>query len=252
MVAGQTATFTAAATGTPTPTVQWQVSPTAARPSPTSPARPPPPFVHGRARPTGNRYRAVFTNTWAAHDVQGDADGVDRAGDHTAAGDSTVLAGQSASFTAAATGTPADRAVAGLHERRHQLHQHLRRHLHHRSFTTAQAESGNKYRAVFTNAGGNTTSAAATLTVVTPPSISQQPTDRQRAPGRRQRSARLPGHADPDRAVAGVNRRRQHLHQHRRRHFDDPVVHGDARPDRQQYRAVFTNIAAQRPQARRR
>ena len=40
------------------------------------------------------------------------------------------------------------------------------------TFTAASADNGNKYRAVFTNAGGSATSTAATLTVNTAPTIS--------------------------------------------------------------------------------
>ena len=65
MTAGQTATFTAAASGNPTPTVQWQVSTDGgvdlqrhhrARPAPPTASRP-------TAAQNGDEYQAVFTNS---------------------------------------------------------------------------------------------------------------------------------------------------------------------------------------------
>ncbi len=43
------------------------------------------------------------------------------------------------------------------------------------SFRVTQGDSGNAYRAVFTNSAGSATSAAAVLTVSTPPSVTSQP-----------------------------------------------------------------------------
>ena len=81
----------------------------------------------------------------------------------------TVLAGQSASFNAAATGTPAPTVqwqistnggssfadVAGATATTY-------------IFTAAAGQSGNEYRAVFTNSAGSATTSAATLTIDSP------------------------------------------------------------------------------------
>jgi CSLREA domain-containing protein len=45
------------------------------------------------------------------------------------------------------------------------------------TFTATLAANGNKYRAVFTNAGGSDTTTAATLTVISAPTITQNPTN---------------------------------------------------------------------------
>lgn len=91
----------------------------------------------------------------------------------------TVTAGQAASFTAATTGSPAPSVqwqvssnggasftnIAGATSTTY-------------SFTTTTSQSGNQYRAVFTNSVGSATTGAATLTVnaaVTAPSITTQP-----------------------------------------------------------------------------
>src|SRR5437773_821398 len=86
----------------------------------------------------------------------------------------TVTAGQTASFTAAATGSPTP-AVQWLVSTNSgatfsNISGATATTL---SFTTALSQSGNQYRAVFTNRAGTATTTAATLTVnATPPSPS--------------------------------------------------------------------------------
>src|SRR2546426_10984163 len=87
----------------------------------------------------------------------------------------TVTAGQTATFTAAATGSPTPTVqwqvsvdgganfsnVSGAGATSTTL-----------SFTTALSQNGYRYRAVFTNSAGTATTTAATLTVKTaPPTI---------------------------------------------------------------------------------
>jgi len=85
----------------------------------------------------------------------------------TQPGNQTVTAGQTATFTAAATGSPTPTVqwqvstgggafsnVSGATSTSTTL-----------SFTTALSQNGNQYRAVFTNAAGPATTTAATLTV---------------------------------------------------------------------------------------
>ncbi len=88
---------------------------------------------------------------------------------------STVCAGSTASFTAAASGTPAPTVqwqvnsgggfgnIGGATGTTY-------------SFTTSAGQSGNEYRAVFANSEGSATSTAATLTVNQAPSITTHPT----------------------------------------------------------------------------
>src|SRR5258707_8821267 len=92
----------------------------------------------------------------------------------------TVTAGQTATFTAAATGSPTPTVqwqvstdggvtfnnVSGATSTT-------------LSFTTALSQNGNQYQAVFTNSAGTATTTAATLTVnpATPPAITTQPTN---------------------------------------------------------------------------
>lgn len=88
----------------------------------------------------------------------------------------TVLVGQSATFSAAATGSPTAQwqistnggstwnAIAGATSDSYAI------------ASATLAENGDEFRVVFTNAGGEATSHAAKLTVEAPPAITSQPT----------------------------------------------------------------------------
>jgi hypothetical protein len=140
--AGQTATFTAAATGIPTPTVQWQFS------------------TDGGA--TFNNVAGATTTTAATLTVN-------FAPTVTLNPTSqSVAAGSTASFTAATSGNPTPTVqwqqstdggatflnIAGATATT-------------LSFTASTGQNGNQYRAVFTNSVGSATTTAATLTVST-------------------------------------------------------------------------------------
>lgn len=178
VIAGTSASFTASAAGTPAPTVRWQRSTNGGAsyadvPGATSPTY----SFTASAADYGNRYRAVFTN---AAGVATSTVAVLTV--HTVPtvlsppSDVTVLAGQSASFTASAEGTPVPTVrwqrstdggtsftdIPGATSVTY-------------SFTTAVADHGNRYRAVFTNAAGVTTSTSALLTVQTVPAMTVQP-----------------------------------------------------------------------------
>ena len=185
---GSGATFTAAATGTPAPTVQWQLSidggfvfnnVVGATSSSYT-------LVASSVLQSGWQYRAVFTNsagsvTTSAATLTVTAAPVAPA-ITTQPSNATVTAGASATFTAAATGTPAPTvqwqisndgglsfsAIAGATSPTY-------------TFATASVlESGRQYRAVFSNSAGSATSNAATLTVTAPtsaPAITAQPLD---------------------------------------------------------------------------
>jgi hypothetical protein len=186
VVAGNTAVFTAGATGTPTPTVQWYVS-TDGGATYTS--------IAGATSTTltvantttamnNNLYRAVFTNSVGTATTNSALLHVTSATvaptvtlnpvDHTATAGDTVL------FTAAATGTPTPTvqwqvsanggttftSVPGATSNTLTL----------TDVTTAM--SGEQYRAVFTNSAGTATTTAALLTVnaaTVAPTITLQP-----------------------------------------------------------------------------
>ena len=93
--------------------------------------------------------------------------------------DLTILAGQTATFTAAASGTPTPTVQWQVSTNGGSTFTNVSGATSTTlSFTALPAQSGNKYRAVFTNTGGNTTSSAATLTVNAPPAVTQQPSNR--------------------------------------------------------------------------
>jgi len=167
---GQNALFEATASGFPTPTVQWELStdggstwtPVAGATSDQLT------ITNAQASEDGDRYRAVFENVAGRATSAAATLSVHKAPAVTQqpAG-ITVEVGQSAVFEASASGFPTPTVqwelstnagstwtpVAGATS--DQL-----------TITNAQAsESGDEYRAVFTNAAGKATSTAATLTV---------------------------------------------------------------------------------------
>ena len=174
VTAGSTASFSASATGTPTPTVQWQVS----LDNGTTWNN-----VTGATTATYNftttasennwQFRAVFTNvvgtatTNAVNLSVGTAPVVS-----TQPTNITVISGATASFTAKASGTPTPAVqwqvsvnngstwtnVTGATSSTY-------------SFTTSATDNAKQYRAVFTNSVGSVTTAPAVLSV-TPSSIS--------------------------------------------------------------------------------
>ena len=176
--AGQTATFTAAGAGNPTPEVQWQVSTDGGLTfSPIIGANTPTLSVVAAAGDDGNVYRAVFANsigsvtsstaTLSVYTVPVVT---------TEPTDVLVDQGQTATFTAAASGNPAPTVqwqvstdsgvtfndIAGATGDSY-------------SFTTGAGQSGTEYQAVFTNVAGVTTTTAATLTLDTLPVVGSDP-----------------------------------------------------------------------------
>jgi immunoglobulin I-set domain protein len=176
--AGQTATFTAAATGTPTPTVQWQVSTDGGSTfNPVAGATTTTLSFTTTAGQNGNKYRAVFTNTSGSATTSAATLTVNFAPTITTNPvNQSVTTGSTANFTAAANGNPAPTVqwqvsidggatfnnVAGA----------ITTTL---SFTTSAGQNGNQYRAVFTNSVGSATTTAATLTVTGSPIVTLNP-----------------------------------------------------------------------------
>ena len=173
MTAGQTATFTAAASGNPTPTVQWQSAPSGSSTftnisGATSTTLT---VASTTAAQNGNQYRAVFTNSVGSATTSTATLTVQFAPTVTTnPATSTVTGGDGHVHGGGLGQSDADGAVAGVHGRRDDVHERLGGDLDHadgRLRTTAQ--SGNQYRAVFTNSIGTATSTAATLTVTAAP-----------------------------------------------------------------------------------
>ncbi len=183
VTAGQTATFTAAATGSPTPTVQWQVSTNngasfSILPGATSATLS---FTTALSQ-NGYQYQAVFTNSAGMATTTAATLTVNSPTPPTITtqpANQTVNAGQTATFTAAATGSPTPTVqwqvstdgganfsnVSGAGATSTTL-----------SFTTALSQNGYQYQAVFTNSAGMATTTAATLTVNSvAPTITTQP-----------------------------------------------------------------------------
>ena len=186
--AGQSATFTAAATGNPTPTVQWQVSANNGASfsniagATTATLR----FSSVTSSQNGYQYRAVFTNSIGSATTATATLTVQFAPQVTTNPTSkTVAAGQSATFTAAASGNTRPTVqwqvstdggatysnIAGATSTSLAVN------------GTTAGQNGYKYRAVFTNGLGSSTTTAATLTIQVAPAITTNPTSQSVAAG---------------------------------------------------------------------
>jgi hypothetical protein len=161
---GGTATFTAAASGFPTPTVQWQVStggPFTDIPGATNTTL----MFTATTADNGKQYRAVFTNAGGQATTTAATLTVNTAPVVTTNPvNATVCEGATATFTAAASGSPAPSVqwqvssggpftdIPGATSTTLM-------------FTATIADNGKQYRAVFTNSCSTATTTAATLTV---------------------------------------------------------------------------------------
>ena len=188
VTAGQQATFTAAATGTPTPTVIWQVSTNggghyddiAWATSTTL-------TFTTVASHNGYLFRARFTNS-AGTATTTVATLTVTAGPSAPVitqnpSNLTVTAGQQATFTAAASGTPTPTVIWQVSTNGGASYNNIDWATSTTlSFTTISSHNGYLFRAVFTNANGSATTTAATLTVnpggPVAPSVTQNPSNR--------------------------------------------------------------------------
>ncbi len=174
VTAGQTATFTAAASGTPAPTVQWQVSTNgtsftnivgATSTSYTTPAT--------STSMNGYRYRAVFTNSAGSATSNAATLTVNAATTApsvtTNPSNQTVMAPAAASFESTATGTPMPTVQWQVSANGGSTWSNIAGATStvYTTGPTTTAMNGNQYRAVFTNSAGSVNSSAATLTVTT-------------------------------------------------------------------------------------
>jgi len=180
VVSGNSVTFSASASGSPTPTVQWQVSTNGSHYSNIAGATSTTYTISAvTASQNGYRYRAVFTNSVGSATTASATLTVQYAPTVTTNPRSTTVnAGQTATLTAAAGGnlTPTVQwqvstnggstfaNISGATSTTLTL-----------SGTTA-SQNGYVYRAVFTNSVGTATTANATLTVRYAPTVSLSPT----------------------------------------------------------------------------
>jgi uncharacterized repeat protein (TIGR03803 family) len=182
VTAGQTATFTAAASGDPTPMVQWQVSTDGGINFSD---------ISGATSTTltlnnvlfaqnGDDYRAIFTNSVGTATTS-DATLIVQTAPAVTTNPSkqAVIAGQPATFTAAANGNPTPTVqwqvssdsgrtftdISGATSTSLKLSNAL--------FSL----NGDEYRAVFSNSVGAATTSAATLIVQTLPAVTTEPSD---------------------------------------------------------------------------
>jgi alpha-tubulin suppressor-like RCC1 family protein/formiminotetrahydrofolate cyclodeaminase len=178
---GQAATFEAAASGFPAPTVQWELSTDGggswnAIAGATSNTLT---IASAKLSENGNQYRAVFTNAAAKATSNAALLTVHVPPTVTQNPTSkTVEAGESVSFEAAATGSPAPTVQWEVSTNGGGSWSQI-------SGATATtltiaktqlSEDGHQFRAVFANAGGQATSSTATLNVHQAPSVTKQPT----------------------------------------------------------------------------
>ena len=181
--AGQTATFTAAASGNPTPTVQWQVSTNGGQtfvdvPGAISTTL----SFTTTAAQNGSEYRAVFTNAAGTATTLAATLTVDYAPAVTSnPSNLTVNAGETATFTAAASdGYPTPTTVYWQvsNDGGHTFNPVPGAAGTTLSFSATAAQNGNEYEAVFSNTTGlSATTTAATLTVNYAPTVTSNPSN---------------------------------------------------------------------------
>jgi autotransporter passenger strand-loop-strand repeat protein len=167
VAAGDPVTFTAAASGTPAPTVQWQVSAAGGPFTDLAGATSTTLSFASSASQDGNQYRAVFTNSAGSATTSAATLTVTSPLAApvitTNPTSQTVAIGSTVTFTSSATGSPTPTVqwqvstggaftdIPGATSPTY-------------SFTATASQSGNEYQAVFTNSAGSATTTAATLT----------------------------------------------------------------------------------------
>lgn len=168
---GSTVTFTAAASGSPSPTVQWQVSTNGITfsniPGTTSTTL----SFTALTGLNGYEYRAVFTNTLGSVTTNPTTLTVDFAPTiGTQPNNQTVAAGNSVSFTATATGNPSPTVQWQLSTDGGTTFSNIAGATATTlSFTASADLSGNEYQAVFTNSVGSVQSMRSLLPWIRPP-----------------------------------------------------------------------------------
>ncbi len=177
---GQSASFTSTASGTPTPTIQWERSTDggaswSAVAGATSSTLT---IASAKASEGANKYRAVFTNVAGSATSKVVTLTVQAAPQVTQQPASvTVEEGQNAVFEAGASGSPAPTVKWELSTNGGATWTGIVGATGNQLTITAvkTSLSGRKYRATFKNSIGQATSEAATLTVQNPPVVTKQP-----------------------------------------------------------------------------
>jgi hypothetical protein len=186
VTAGADATFSAAATGTPSPTVQWYFSSNGGASFSTIAGATSDSIKVADTSVTesGDQFRATFSNTAGNTTTRAAVLTVNppppaKPAVTTQPQSQTVDVGANATFSAAASGTPAPTVQWSLSTDGGKTFNPIANATSDTLVVTdtTLAESGNEYEAVFTNSQGSAVSAAATLTVVTPPApvVTTQP-----------------------------------------------------------------------------
>lgn len=176
----QFVSFTASASGTPTPTIQWERSTDSGATWHPIEGATSTSLLIASAKPSenGNQLRAVFTNEAGQATSSAATLTVRKRPQVTQQPLSVIVeAGQSATFEASASGFPAPTVqwqtsikngpwtpLAGATSNALTI------------ASVKASENGVQFRAVFTNAAGEDISASATLTVQEPPHVTKQPT----------------------------------------------------------------------------
>jgi uncharacterized protein DUF4038/collagenase-like protein with putative collagen-binding domain/immunoglobulin I-set domain protein len=175
--------FTAAATGNPAPTVQWQVSTNGGSTfSNVSAATSTTLTFTATTSQNGNQYRAVFTNSVGTAMTTAATLAVSIANSApvitTNPTTQTVTAGANAAFTAAASGTPTPTVQWQVSTNGGSTFSNVSGATSTTlTFTATTSQNGNQYRAVFTNSVGTAMTTAATLTVDFAPIVTTNPTN---------------------------------------------------------------------------
>ncbi|HUB23962.1 MAG TPA: immunoglobulin domain-containing protein [Tepidisphaeraceae bacterium] len=172
VLAGATVTFTAAATGFPAPTVQWEVSTNGGLsfvPDTTDAGNTTGTLTIAPATvsESGNEYEAVFTNSLSSTPTTAATLAVNAAPVITMQPASQLAtAGSSVTLIAGASGSPAPSVQWEVSTNGGSSFSNITgATLTYLNVTATEGVSGNEYEAVFTNASSSATSNAATITV---------------------------------------------------------------------------------------
>ena len=177
---GGEATFEAAASGVPAPTVQWELSanhgatwaPVGGAESDTLT------ISSAKTSESGDEYRAVFTNSAGKAETNVATLTVNVTAEVTKEPtDVTLLEGEEAAFEAAATGVPAPTVQWQISTNKGATWSPVNGATSDRLriASAKTSESGDEYRAVFTNVAGKAETTAATLTVNAVPKVTKDP-----------------------------------------------------------------------------
>jgi hypothetical protein len=186
VAAGTAFRLTAGASGNPADTVQWQVSTNGGKTFSNIQAQTSPTLtVTAPVTPGTVEYRAVFTNTVGSATSQAAIVTVDAPPVVTTdPADTTVLAGQTVTFTAGSNATPTAALQWQVSTDGGVTFQNITGATSPTlSFTATPAANGYQYRAVFTNPVGQVATHVATLTVQFAPTIITQPASQTVIPG---------------------------------------------------------------------